>query len=540
MASNNNRKRRLTIRNPFVSEMVGASLGKQQDKGWGVMRVIWNSMFKKAKTIDDIKSDYGFFRALYHGTNNGDTTVPDNSIFLGSGFVKPIINSTMAFAMGLRFTVKVTGSDENEALEAIQADLNAQIERDFAKIYDWLKWGTRDGDGFIYLDEQGKMTHLKADTVDVVNDAVTGRIVGYNVTEHVAVKDPTTGIETKYVFLKQYRESYTKITRMLDNETQDQGTVIYYKVYINGEDVDALQLDENNEPIKIEAYEDEIDKRLLPIIHYKNEPESATVYGNSEVQNILAFILKYGRILDSATDREIYNGTPVLAMYGVSKAEADEKNADNVNTSDDGEKTLDWQQNTTLYFNDADSKAEFLNIPATMDNTGKLLEYYFYNIVQASETPEFVFGVAVSSSKASVSEQAPVVVQKAARKRLQMTEPLLNYINLYISRQLENSNPIYFALRDVKEPDITLEFPSLVDEDKNLTKETIEMLLQEGAITRKTAIELSAIGDRVEDAETEAKEGLEDLNARNNAQDVMPEEEDRLGSELDLPNDEEE
>lgn len=540
MASNNNRKRRLTIRNPFVSEMVGASLGKQQDKGWGVMRVIWNSMFKKAKTIDDIKSDYGFFRALYHGTNNGDTTVPDNSIFLGSGFVKPIINSTMAFAMGLRFTVKVTGSDENEALEAIQADLNAQIERDFAKIYDWLKWGTRDGDGFIYLDEQGKMTHLKADTVDVVNDAVTGRIVGYNVTEHVAVKDPTTGIETKYVFLKQYRESYTKITRMLDNETQDQGTVIYYKVYINGEDVDALQLDENNEPIKIEAYEDEIDKRLLPIIHYKNEPESATVYGNSEVQNILAFILKYGRILDSATDREIYNGTPVLAMYGVSKAEADEKNADNVNTSDDGEKTLDWQQNTTLYFNDADSKAEFLNIPATMDNTGKLLEYYFYNIVQASETPEFVFGVAVSSSKASVSEQAPVVVQKAARKRLQMTEPLLNYINLYISRQLENSNPIYFALRDVKEPDITLEFPSLVDEDKNLTKETIEMLLQEGAITRKTAIELSAIADRVEDAETEAKEGLEDLNARNNAQDVMPEETDRLGSELDLPDDEEE
>lgn len=541
MASNNNRKRRLTLRNPFVSEMIGSpGLGKQQDKGWGVMRVIWNSIFKKSKTIDDLKNDYGLFRALYHGTNNGDTTVPDNSIFLGSGFVKPIINSTLAFALGLRFAIKVTGADENESLAAIEEDLNNQVEREFAKLYDWLKWGTRDGDGFIYIDEKGDITHLKADTVDVVNDAITGRVVGYNVTEHVTIKDPTTGVDTKYVYLKQYRESYTRITRMLDNETQDQGTVIYYKVFINGEDIDALQLDENKEPIKIEAYADEIDQRRLPIIHYKNEPESASVYGNSEVQNILAFIIKYGRVLDSATDRELYNGTPVLAMYGVGKpAELDPGNANNVTTSDDGEKTLDWQQNTTLYLNDPQAKAEFLDIPATMENTGKLLEYYFYNIVQASETPEFVFGVAVSSSKASVSEQAPVVVQKAARKRLQMTAPLLEYLNVYISRQLENSNPLYFALRDVKETDMKLDFPSLVDEDKNLTKETIEMLLQEGAITRKTAIELSAIAEGVEDAEAEARAGLEDLNARSNAQDVLPEPEDRLSNELNLDDNEE-
>lgn len=519
--------------------MVTSPLGKDDRSGWGVMRLVWNSIFKNKKTIDDIKNDYALFRALYHGTNNAEATVKDNSIFLGAGFVKPIINSTMAFALGLGFTVKVAGADENESLKEIEDDLNLHVRRNFRTIYDWMKWGTRDGDSFLYFDEEGKSIPLKADTVDVVADAVTGRIIGYNVTEHVEITDPTTGTKTKYTYLKQYRENYVRITRMLDNQDQSQGTVLYYRVFANGEDIDMTQLDGNDQPISLEVSADELDQRRLPIIHYKNEPEAASLYGNSEVQNILAYIKRYGKVLDSATDREIYNGIPVLAVSGVSKpAEDDKDNAEHVKTNEEGEKVLDWQQNTTLYLEDPQASAKFLEIPATMENTGKLLEYYFYNIVQASETPEFVFGVAVSSSKASVSEQTPVVTQKAERKRLQMEQSLLEYLKVYVARQLENSNPIYFPFSGVADPEIDIEFPSLVDEDKTLTKETIEMLLAEGAITRKTAIELSAIADKVEDAEEEAAKGLADLNARSNAQDIIPEEEERLNNELNLENEE--
>lgn len=499
------------------------------------MRIIWNSMFRGKKTIDDIKNDYSLFRNLYHGTNHGDNHL-EPSIFLGSGFVKPIINSTLAYAMGLRFTVKLAGSDDNKALEAIEKELNGVIDKEFGKIYDWLKYGTRDGDGFIYIDEEGKPVHLKPETVDVVSDAITGRILGYNITENVEIVDANTGTKTKYVYLKQYRESYIRITRMLENQTQEQGTIIYERVFINGEDIDTQQLDENNEPIKIEAYEDEVDRRLLPIIHYKNEPEAGSLYGNSEIQNVLPYLQKYGGVLDRATDREIYNGTPVLAMYGISNPKDDKENEPEYETNDDGEKMLDWQQNTTLYLEDPKAKAEFLDIPATMENTSKLLELYFYNIVQASETPEFVFGVAVSSSKASVAEQTPVVVQKAARKREQMKTALIDFIKLYISRQLELSNPLYFPLQNA-DPELDLEFPSLVDEDNNLTKETIEMLLAEGAISRQTAIELSTIADRIQDAKATAEDGLKDLQLRNDANNVMPEETDRLDRELNSEDD---
>jgi hypothetical protein len=157
--------------------------------------------------------------------------------------------------------------------------------------------------------------------------------------------------------------------------------------------------------------------------------------------------------------------------------------------------------------------------------------------VQASETPEFVFGTAVSSSKASVSEQTPIVAQKAERKRVQIKSVLVQFLKVYISRQLENSNPLYFAL-DGADPELTIEFPDIIDEDKTLTKETIEMLLTEGVIDGKTAIELSAVGDKIEDAEAAAIDGLKDLQRRNDANNVVPEEDDRLSNELNLEDDE--
>jgi hypothetical protein len=50
------------------------------------------------------------------------------------------------------------------------------------------------------------------------------------------------------------------------------------------------------------------------------------------------------------------------------------------------------------------------------------LELILYCIVDVSETPEFAFGTAVQSSKASVSEQMVPLARKIRRKRGQFEE----------------------------------------------------------------------------------------------------------------------
>lgn len=515
--------------------MGGAPIGKVPSKGYGVLRSIWNAFFKYQTSINDLKNNYALFRSIYYSTPLDGVKLHE-SMFMGSGFAKPIVNSTMAFALGSGFTIRVAGADENDALKAIEDDLEVVRTREFAKIYKWLTWGTRDGDGFIYVDESGNSTILKPETVDVVVDATSGDIVGYNVTELVTITDPTTGQKTNYTYLRQYRHSYVRVTRMEENQEQKDGEILYERIFVNGEDIDTQARDENGDPIKIEVFEDELDVRPLPIIHYRNEAEPGYLYGNSELQNVVIYMRAYGETLDEATKREVYNGKPVLAMHGVDDPTKDPKNKNATQTEQDGEKVLDWDQRSVLYFTDPQSKAAFLTIPATMENTGKLLEYIFYCIVQASETPEFVFGTAVSSSKSSVESQMPIVAQKAERKRTQMRDVLIEFFRLYISRQIENSNPTYFPMRGAT-PELDIDFPEVIGEDKTLVRETIAMFLENGTIGDEQALELSAIADQIEDKKTAVEQGRKDLAARNALNNVYPEEADRLTEELNSDDD---
>ena len=81
---------------------------------------------------------------------------------------------------------------------------------------------------------------------------------------------------------------------------------------------------------------------------------------------------------------------------------------------------------------DAAGKAGYLTTDKTADNSGTLLEYIFNNIVQNSETPEFLLGTAIASSKASAEEQIATIVAKAKRKQKQLKKVLRKLIDAYV------------------------------------------------------------------------------------------------------------
>jgi hypothetical protein len=519
-------RRRFTIRNPFVSEMTDG----KQPQGYGVLNTLWAAFFKHRTTIDYTRNNYDLFKSLYYASKIGDV---DESMLLGAGFAKPIVNSTVAFAIGSGFNISIAGADENAALKEMETDLQHWIDTHYDQIYDYFKYGTRDGDGYTYIDELGHISQLKPETVDVVVDAISGELRGFNIEELAELTDPTTGTKKKIKYLKQYRTTFTRITQMDDNQTQEQGKIIYERIFTSDGDIDTQATDNAGNPIQLDILQDELEQRPLPIVHYRNEPEPGALYGNSELQNVLVYLRNYGETLDEATKREIYNSKPVLFIKGIASDPADDpRNADSYKTDPvSGEKQMDWQQSTTLYAEDSGADAKFLAVPGGMDNTGKLLEYLFYCIVQASETPEFIFGTAVSSSRASVSEQMPIVTQKAERKRKQMRPAIIELLELYIFRQQQLSNPTYLVGQGL-ELEIDLEFPPIVDEDKELNVKIVELLSTISAIGPERANEI-LLGMTGEDAAAEVTKALAAAKAAADAGiSITPTNGDRLTNEL--------
>ncbi len=167
----------------------------------------------------------------------------------------------------------------------------------------------------------------------------------------------------------------------------------------------------------------------------------------------------------------------------------------------------------------------------TADNSTALLELIFYNIVDASQTPEFLLGTAVQSSKASVSEQLPVIVAKARRKRKRLKKVLKRLIGAYVFRQMMAGDPDFCDLWAAGTP-VSISFPPIVDEDEKLTKETLDMLIERGVISDETALALSVIGPHIQDKVAEVAAGRRDAAAANARNNVFPDQPGRVDDEL--------
>ena len=501
--------RRSRIRLPRISEMFGKI--EERTGGFGVLRGALRSLIGHGyeRTLDLTKNDYLLFRAIYNAsTIPGNPTKQNGEEFiLAAAWAKPIINTAAAFAVGAGFTVSLGGSKENQAIKDAEDDLNRRISEDIDSIYDWIKYGYRDGDSYLFMDELGKLSQERPETVDVIVDAVTGETVGFNVTEGVTIKDPNDGKEKKYTYLKQYRKSLVRISRWPENSDQSKAEILFERVFMRGTAVDTQLTDEDGKPIPVDALPEELDERPLPIVHFRNEPEPKFVYGTSDLQNVLIHFRNYTAVLEEATKREIYNNNPSLVYKGVK--EPDDEDTD-VDPDEPGKRKLPTQQEDVIYLEDPDADVKYLTVEVDMEATDKLLVKYFYLVVQASETPEFLFGGAVSSSKASVSEQMPVVLQKAERKQKQMRKTLIELVKLYINRQLDLSNPDYFALRDI-DLEISITFPEIGSEDQDALLKVVTLLLQESAISKETAIRL-LLANKIDNPQEELEKALKESN----------------------------
>src|SRR3954454_13599675 len=390
-------------------------------------------LWKSRPTVDYSRNDYDLWRALFYcSVYNGKGA----EYVRGAGTAKGIVNAAAAFAIGNGFEAHVDGADQIAAHRSAEDRLKAWIEDNDEDIFELAKFAYRDGDGFLLVREDGSIEDLEPDTVDIQYDVLTGKTTGYDITESMQLDgEPVT-------LVRQFKTVSTKYTMLTAGQKLEDGMVIYERWFTEDGMVIYERWFTEDGMIDPAEHQEEGDslsdfhfaEMPLPVIHYANEPERKALYGNSELQNVLIFYKDYNDVLEGAVKNDVYNNTPVPYFTGISKPPAS------------------LSKDDAISIPDANGKAGYLQTDKTAENSGTLLEYIFYNIVQASETPEFLLGTGIASSKASVSEQLVIIVAKARRKRKALKKVLHTAIEAYIFRQVMTGDPDFFTLWQNKVP----------------------------------------------------------------------------------------
>jgi hypothetical protein len=387
------------------------------------------------------------------------------------------------------------------------------------------------------MDEFGKLTELDAKGIEVILDPISGAVMGVDVKNIVYINDTDrltglpTGTQATWIYVKQYRMDSIRIYRFPDGQPE-KAEVLWEKVFTADGVVspaDVSQYDEagNNLGIPVGTLE----PRKLAIKALHNEPEPQAVYGNSDYQNVLAIFRDYADVIKEAKGSVIYNASPIPVLKGVVNprtiaAQSAANDPAAAPAADQGQ--FVWGKDKILYLNGDKADAKMLQGNNVMDDAAKLLEIYFYLFVQGSETPEFVFGTAVSSSKASTETQIPIFVKKIERKQEEFSTFVKDLVETYIERRILISDPLYLSIME-EVPAITVNYPPIDDEDKQMILETVTFAFESKFITAQTALEL-ILGDKIKNVSEEIKRAAAEAKAA--AKEAAPEQTDRLTKAL--------
>ena len=501
-----------------ISEMFG-----RDKKPTSLFGKMFASFWGNDVTVDYSRSDYKLFRSIYHAAVIRDgRDIKGEEFLLGAGFAKPIINASTAFALGQGFSVAVDSAEKGSPRQEAQDDINQWIKEHMADFYNLMRYGTREGDAFVILHDDFSLEFCDPETVTVIYDPTNGGVIGYDVSETVE-----TGQNEKTTFIRYYRIDSYKVTKSINGGDE---IIIIERVFTTDGIVDLAGMSEEERRAFVGFDPEEIVRVPLPIVHFANEVEPKNIYGVSDLQNTLVYFKGYSKVLQEATKSNIYNATPIPVISG-------DKN-DQLLDGDKTKKNIQWGRNMVLYLRGENADAKFMTVPDIMGDTGKLLEYYFYLIVQASETPEFIFGTAIQGSQASVNTQMPIMVKKAERKRAQIKTVLRRMVEAYIYKKYEQGEQAFYELWS-EQVDFNISFPPIVDEDKKLTLDMINTLIDQGVLSDKTALEIANI-EQVSDVDDEIEQARKDAVERQGRLGMLPDSNRDINDELDTIDDDEE
>lgn len=464
-------------------------------------------LFSASPTVDESKVNYHLARALYKGTviedDKGDQY--GSRYLLASPFAKPIVDATAAFMMSRMPTIDLV----DDQFETIEELVNKWLDDNSTDIFNAVLSALSEGDSYLLVKQEynaGLVRLRPEDVSKVVDPTDYTKIIGYNVNS-VSYDSEQGAMVNKKRYKTLYRK-YPPYVVTIEVTGTDTGRI----VRVDGVETDLPYDGDSAMKSTLAMVEDYPElfnfdgaERPLPIIHFANDVDAQSIYGESEYRNLYYLFLRYHEVLDNAIKNNVFNSITMPYITGVTDLDAfTRKNGvyDEVKKEYkfmiDPSKTIIGGENFDI---------KMLQAYDSVAGADKILNILFWLIVQASETPEFVFGTAVRSSKASVSEQMPVMVRKAQRKQKTFTssvKELVKTVSYYMSA---SGNTEVVPLVDNS---FSVVWGEILSEDTEERMKLVELLDGLGLVTDKTKMAILGVDRYVTDLNKELDSAKEE------------------------------
>lgn len=227
----------------------------------------------------------------------------------------------------------------------------------------------------------------------------------------------------------------------------------------------------------------------IPVIHIPNNLRANEKFGHPEGEALLKALWQYNEIFVAAIEGNIKQGRPVAVfekMGSASQVEAFMQNFAQAKTEtlpDGSERTYYEVDFTSLIALGESGEFNFKQPGSFTVDTVNLLGLLFYLIVQHSEMPEFIFGNAIASSKASAESQMPPFIKWVEKEQGRATYWLRDLIEIFLG---------FAALSDRSinpSEEFTISWPSLTEGDGQLTLDATLGAWDRGLLTDEVAIQ---------------------------------------------------
>ena len=427
------------------------------------------------------RSNYIFWRQAYYGHATG--------LEISGMLIKPLVSKVAAWTLGRAPQWRIEkGVRTQKALEDWWNVWHSEIMRAW-------RAAVKQGDSFLVVNSDLTITILPPECVDPIVDPLNyANIIGWRVTQ--VLPHPTT--QQKMRVIDEY----------------------YMDRRVHWLEVDYRVMDQQVFPNLLGR---------LPIIHIANQPDDGEKFGHAEAEGLLSALQRYGIVFEAAVEGNVLQGrpTPVITFKTLKDLDAFWRQYGTRVATPRADGTTD----TTMYL-DVDlsqivtltnGEFEYKSPGSFTADTANLLELLFYLILEHSELPEFIFGNAISSSKASAETQMPVFIEFIQMRRGEMVswlteiaEVALGYLSFVKPGVSANAKP-------------TIQWDPLDQDDGQLVLDTVIWAYSQNLIDMATALMLIPVQiSDIEDVLRKAK--AEQLVKQQMALDLQQQQREAMGT----------
>ena len=390
-----------------------------------------------ARTVDWTQPDYAFWSRLRRGKEPGYE--------MGGLFAKRIAEIDAEWTLGRGFTLLTDNPDLDE-------EFSKWVRDNLNTLMIWRKDASALGDAYLIVNPDGSLTAASPEQVEVLTDPLDYKqVLGY------------------------------RITSRLENATI----------------TDEFRLDGRTITIeaqgKKETWEYSNPLGLVPVVHLANDREANEIYGHPIYEALLRLFARYDDVLQKSLDGVEVMGRPIPVAEGLEDvATAQSQNSSRTETvyNEDGSTAqvpvVDFEDMTMLWLGKGAS-FKFAGPGSFSADSVAMLQILFYLMLEHIGIPEWAWGGAISSSKASVDAQMPAFVRYLEGRRTQVQEAILKLAQAWLAVQRLTGV--------VAQVDVAIEWPALEGKDQAQHTAKVKLASDNGWITDETGLRLLDLVD---------------------------------------------